>query len=208
MDETDTAPAPHQQRRESLARWAQESWGTPAAAISFTWRRFHLAKFSGRHELGTWPLRRRITWIASWVVLPVWFVYGWVRQILDETGITTPRDRRDAPDEPGTISVVGSTDNQNATSLIDQVKRSPRQMWIVFSRTRLAVVAEDDEVPHARAPHVLWRTDPAASVRFHHAARNSIEITWPDGARASFHPTIDERQVVTGFVRETWGDAH
>ena len=55
------------------------------------WKRFDLAKFNGRTELGTLPLWHRSSWVFLLAFLfPVWFVYGWIRTNLQDAGITEP----------------------------------------------------------------------------------------------------------------------
>lgn len=99
------------------------------------------------------------------------------------------------------ISVEGTKRSPAPTSLIDSVKRAPRDLWIVFSRSRLVIVVCRKA---GSEPRVVWQTDESARLRFNHAARDSIEITWPDKCRAAFYPTFEERKLVAEFVRATW----
>lgn len=192
------APSPkREQLRTTVRQWGRGAWAEPCDAIFFHWKRFGLNKFKGRQELGTKPFWYRFAWVLA---LPVLLIYGWVRQGLDDAGITKKSETKIAP---GLISVAGSTSNPAPTALIDRVKRAQRPLWTVFSHSRLAVVAADK---HDRAPSVVWQTDEAASVRFHHAAQNSIEIVWPDRCRVFFYPTIEEREVIARFVQSTWSD--
>ncbi|MBK0866440.1 MAG: hypothetical protein IJH84_16410 [Saccharopolyspora sp.] len=186
-----------EQQRVKIRQWGQGTWAEPCDAIFFHWKRFSLSKFKGRQELGTKPFWFRIVWVLA---LPVLLIYGWIRQGLDDAGLTKEPETKTTP---GLISVSGSTSNPAPTSLIDTVKRAPRPLWMVFSHSRLAVVAAAKD---ESAPSVVWQTDEAASVRFHHAAQNSIEVTWPDRSRVFFYPTIEEREIITGFVRSTWND--
>ncbi|QGK71596.1 hypothetical protein GIY23_20580 [Allosaccharopolyspora coralli] len=191
-----------EQQRAALRQWGQGSWADRCEAISFHRQRFDLQEFTGRGEFGTKPLWYRVLWVAQLVVLfPVWFLYGWIRQGLDDAGVTKPPAKKGIT--PGVVSVVGSTQNPASTAVIDTVKRASRDLWIVFSNSRLAVLVMNDK---DSPPQVIWQTDESADVRFHHAAVNSIEITWRDRNRVLFCPTIDEREVVTRFVKSTWND--
>lgn len=170
--------------------------------MSFRWKRFSLKKFEGRQELGTMPLWYRIAWpVYVTLCFPVLFVYGWVRSEMEDAKLIRSRSENGA--ETGMVYVEGTKRSPAPTSLIDSVKRAPRSLWIVFSRSRLVIVvcrkAGSD-------PRVVWQTDESARLRFNHAARDSIEITWPDKCRAAFYPTFEERKVVTEFVRATWND--
>lgn len=198
-DRADSAGDPQKEMlRSAVKGWAESAWGDPCGAVSFRWKRFSLKKFEGRQEIGTMPLWCKIGWTLS---LPVLIIYAWIRQGLEEAGATGTKSGGD--NGAGTVSVRGTTKNDPVTSLIDSVKRAPRDLWIVFSRSRLMIV-----VCHKAGsePRVVWQTDDSARLRFNHAARDSIEITWPDKCRAAFYPTFEERKVVTDFVRATWND--
>lgn len=170
--------------------------------MSFRWKRFSLEKFDGRKELGTKPLWCKIGLpVAVLVLFPVAFLYAWIRQGLEDSEIVRSGGGERAV--VGMISVEGTKRSSAPTSLIDSVKRAPRDLWIVFSRSRLMIVVCRKA---GSEPRVVWQTDDAARLRFNHAARDSIEITWPDKCRAAFYPTFEERKVVTEFVRATWND--
>lgn len=190
-----------EQQRAVVRQWVGGAWAEPCEAIWFRWKRFDLAKFSGRHELGTLPLWRRISWVLLLALLfPVWLIYGWIRQGLDDAGITSTATKKNGP---GVISVAGSQRSPAPTSLIDTVKRAPRSLWLVVSHSRVAVVVAGQG--HSD-PHVVWQTDESATVRFQRAVQNSIQVAWPDRCRVHFYPTCEEREVVTRFVTSTWND--
>lgn len=200
-DKSSAASLQQEQQRTLVRQWARGAWAEPCEAIAFRTKRFDLAKFSGRTELGTLPLWYRISWGFLLVILfPVWFVYGWIRQNLDDAGITKSSARKNGP---GVISVTGSQRNPAPTSLIDTVKRAPRLLWLVVSPSKLAIVVASKD--HS-APDVVWQTDEAATVRLQHAVQNSVQISWPDQSRAYFYPTLDERQILTRYVKSTWND--
>jgi hypothetical protein len=161
-----------------------------------------LKDFDGRQELGTRPLWFKVGFLVAVLVLfPVVFLYAWIRQGLEDSEIIRSQGEERAG--VGMISVEGTKRSPAPTSLIDSVKCAPRDLWIVFSRSRLMIVACRKA---GSEPRVVWQTDDAARLRFNHAARDSIEITWPDTCRAAFYPTFEERKVVTEFVRATWND--
>ena len=188
--------------RNTVREWAERSWGEPCGAIYFRWARFSLRDFEGRMALGAKPLWFRIGWpLYITLCFPVLFVYGWIRSELQDAELIRARPERGA--ETGMIHVEGTKRSSAPTSLIDSVKRAPRDLWIVFSRSRLMIVVCRKA---GSEPRVVWQTDDAARLRFNHAARDSIEITWPDKCRAAFYPTFEERKVVTEFVRATWND--
>lgn len=188
--------------RRAVRGKAEKSWGESCEAISFRWTRFSLRQFDGRMEFGTKPLWIRFGWlIYVTLCFPILFVYGWIRSEMEDAKLIRPRS--EDGQETGMIHVEGTKRSPAPTSLIDSVKRAPRDLWIVFSRSRLMIV-----VCHKAGsePRVVWHTDDSARLRFNHAARDSIEITWPDKCRAAFYPTFEERKVVTDFVRATWND--
>lgn len=166
--------------------------------ISFRWRQFNLKDFDGRDEFGTLPWWYRIGWV---MLLPALLVYGWIRQGLDDAGVTAKRSTK--KDAPGTVYVAGTKKSRAATELIDKIKRSPRNLWVVFSHTQLAIVKQKSGKAQ---PIVIWKSDESARPKFNPAMPNSIELRWDDGSRAALYPTADERKLVTRFVRATWED--
>ncbi|ASU80512.1 hypothetical protein CDG81_22050 [Actinopolyspora erythraea] len=133
------------------------------------------------------------------VSLPLLFVYAWIREWFEAFGLVKESYHHVEP-APGVIVVSGSKSNPGPTSLIDTVKRARRRLWLVVSRSRVAVVVLNDP---EKPPRVIWQSDESASVRFHHASQQSIEVAWPDGCRAYFCPTIEERKLVTRFANAT-----
>ncbi|WP_438387944.1 hypothetical protein [Actinopolyspora saharensis] len=135
---------------------------------------------------------------------PFLIVFGWIREWLELFGVVRESEvKTDTKPAPGVILVSGSTDNPVLTELIDTVKRTQRPLWLVVSRTRVTVLVMNNP---AKPPRVVWQTDDTATIRFHHAALHSIEITWPDGSRAYLCPTIEERKIITSFVNATWNN--
>lgn len=206
-DNTDVSSPQREQQRATIRQWGRESWPDPCEAILFRWNRFGLSEFSGREELGTLPLWRSISQIFFAILfVPVLYIYyDWLRVIPEALGVIEEpiKKKKKKESDPGAIVVEGSTRNPAPTALIDTVKRAPRSLWLVVSRARVAVVVagKNDE-----PPRVVWQNDESATVELQHAVPNSIQITWPDECRASFYPTVEERQVVTRFVRSTWND--
>ncbi|SDP81170.1 hypothetical protein SAMN04487905_109188 [Actinopolyspora xinjiangensis] len=186
--------------RDRVRRWGSESWNEYFEVVLFRWKKFKLDDFSGRQELGTVPVWYLIGWILFIVVLfPVLLVYVWVRELLEAIEVIDEAEHKVKP-APGVIVVSGSKSNPGPTSLIDTVKRARRRLWLVVSRSRVAVVVLNDP---EKPPRVIWQSDESASVRFHHASQQSIEVAWPDGCRAYFCPTSEERKLVTRFANAT-----
>ncbi|MER2093344.1 MAG: hypothetical protein ABS918_11390 [Saccharopolyspora rectivirgula] len=201
-----TAPAAELEQLRAIARqWGRAAWAQPCEAIPFRWRKFDLKNFSGRQELGTLPLWYKLCWVFA---LPFMLVFVLIYGILNELWLAGDVKSEDGKTErklrPGLIQVRGTTKNSAATALIDNVKKAPRPLWLVFSQDHLAVLSFDKE---DNEPRLVWRTDPSARVQLRHAVRSSIEITWPDRAGAAFYPASEERAVITEFLRATRGGA-
>lgn len=181
------------QQRELIRQWGLQSWAEPCEAISFRRTGFRLEQFSGRVEFGTLPWWGRIGIVLA---SPVLLAYGVIRHSLDDAGVTT-RDSDTTP-KPGKILVNGTTDNTAATSIIDDVKRAPRNVWLVCATTKVAIVAP---ARGSRSqPRVVWETDETATIRYNNDAPDGIEIIWPERGRAFFYPTDNEREVLTNFL--------
>ncbi len=123
-------------------------------------------------------------------------IYGIIRYLLYEFGVMSAKPTR----APGVVYVEGKTNNSSAISLIDSVKRSQRPLWLVFSRSQLAVVAVSKS---GGEPRVVWQTDESASLRFNHDVNNSVEVVWPDECHASFDLDPEEGEHVRRFVGST-----
>lgn len=183
-------PADRNEQEEasgSIQSWGNRNLGEPCDAVPFHWKRFHLEEFSGRQEVGTYPIWLKITW---GLFLPVLVLYGIIRYKVREGLEDLPGRNR----KPGTIRVSGPAGNSSPTSLIDQVKRAPRPLWLVFTTTRLAIVQPSKS---GGSPTVVWQTDDAAQLRFNHDDLNSINIVWPDQCHASFFPAPEQRAKLT-----------
>jgi hypothetical protein len=80
------------------------------------------------------------------------------------------------------IAVAGDPDTQ-AVALGDHVRRGNRDLWLVWSGTRLAIVAADP------VPRVLWQADEAEK---HDVAPSSGAIDFSDGSTVNCIPADAE----------------
>ncbi|SFT62576.1 hypothetical protein SAMN04487904_104414 [Actinopolyspora lacussalsi subsp. righensis] len=176
-----------------------DAWSEHCEVIYFRWEKFELSDFNGREEIGTRSIGFKIGFV---VFFPLLVAYAWIREWFEAFGLVKESYHHVKP-APGVISVSGSKDNPGPTSLIDTVKRTQRRLWLVVSHSRVAVVVLNKP---DKPPRVVWQSDESSSVRFHHASQQSIEVAWPDGCRAYFCPTIEERKLITRFVNATWNN--
>ncbi|GAB3556513.1 hypothetical protein J2S53_002972 [Actinopolyspora lacussalsi] len=198
----DHEPTGHEQVRKFIDEWGVNSWGEHCQAIYFKWERFDLENFAGRQEFGTKPAWFSVfAPVAFFVLSPIIVAFGVIREWLEVFGVVKEKPKKEK--KTGVISVSGSKSNPGPTSLIDTVKRTQRRLWLVVSHSRVAVVVLNKP---DKPPRVVWQSDESSSVRFHHASQQSIEVAWPDGCRAYFCPTIEERKLITRFVNATWNN--
>lgn len=190
--------------RETVRLHCAQSW-REYAAVLYLGRQGVAYDVPGRRRDGTRRHRRPVRWLAhavvvafdvllSGVLLPVLLPALLVLDVLDGVGAVDATSWEFGQPKLGVSGAPGG----QAVSLGDHVRAEKGDLWLVWSGTRIAVVAavgadvlagEAGRVQVRRPPRILWQADDAAA----HDIRPSFGlIDFGDGSSVSFVPSEAE----------------
>jgi hypothetical protein len=193
-----TGPA-SEARRETVRLHCAQVW-SEYPAVLYLGRRGVAYDVPGRRRDGTRRHKRPLRWLAHLVVvvvdavlsgallLPVLLPTLLVLDVLDGVGTLDATSWEFGQPK---LAVSGATDT-HAVALGDHVRRQRRDLWLVWSGTRIAVVAADSQQP----ARVLWQVDDAA---VHDIKPSSGVIDFADRSTMSFTPSDAELDRLRAF---------
>jgi hypothetical protein len=185
--------------RESVRLQCAQVW-SEYAAVLYLGRRGVTYEVPGRRRDGTRRHKRPLRWLARRIVvagdtvlsgvllLPVLLPTLLVLEVLDGVGAVDATSWEFGQPK---LAVSGAADT-HAAALGDHVRRQRRDLWLVWSGTRIGVVAADDQQP----AHILWQVDDAAA---HDIQPSSGVIDFADLSTVSFVPSDAELDRLRAF---------
>jgi len=178
--------------RETVRLHCAQAWSEYAAVLHLG-RQGVSYEVPGRRRDGTRRRKRPLRWLArlivvaverlltSVVLLPVLLPMLLLLEVLDGVGTVDAKSWEFG--QPRLVLAGGS--ETHAVALGDHLRRERHDLWLVWSGTRVAVVAADV----TRSPRILWQADDAAQ---HDIAPSSGAIDFADGSTVSFVPSDAE----------------
>jgi hypothetical protein len=178
--------------RETVRLHCAQTW-SEYAAVLYLGRQGVTYDVPGRRRDGTRRHRRPFRWVAHVLVvtgdlllsgillLPVFLPTLLVFEVLDGVGTVDATSWEFGQPK---LAVTGPADSL-AVALADQVRGSGRDLWLVWSGTRIAVVTIDV----ANQPMIAWQAEDAAA---HRVRPSSGVIDFADGSTVSFAPSEAE----------------
>jgi hypothetical protein len=185
--------------RETVRLHCAQVW-SEYAAVLYLGRRGVTYDVPGRRRDGTRRHKRPLRWLAHLVVvavdallsgvllLPVLLPILLVLDVLDGVGTVDATSWEFGQPK---LAVSGAADT-HAVAFGDHVRRQRHDLWLVWSGTRIAVVAADGQQP----ARVLWQVDDAAA---HDIKPSSGVIDFADGSTMSFVPSDAELDRLRAF---------
>lgn len=173
--------------REAVRLHCAQAW-SEYAAVLYLGRLGVSYDVQGRRRDGTRRWRHPERWVAhggvvvlSIVLLPVLLPILFVVEVFDGVGRVDARAWQFGQPR---LSIAGDRDAL-AVALGDRVRSYRGELWLVWSRSRVAVVGAAAEQP----PRIVWEHDGAAD---HEVDPGSGAIDFADGSTAGFLPSDAE----------------
>jgi hypothetical protein len=185
---TETASEPV---REAVRLYCAQAW-SEYAAVLYLGRQGVSYDVPGRRRDGTRRRKQPVRWLArsiasaaeaviGVVLLPLLLLILLVVEVFDGVGRVDAKSWQFGQPRLG---IAGDRDSL-AVALGDHMRPYRRDLWLVWSSNRIAVVGADPGQP----PRIVWQQDGAAD---HDVDPGSGVIDFADGSAVSFLPSDTE----------------